>query len=234
VKNKLNKNTIVLSLGGSVVLANDVNHTYFQKLKTLIQQVSDRYKLYLIVGGGKTARSYIELGRKQSFNESILDNLGILGTRINASFLSALLLSEPINIPETIEEALLKRDQPLVIMGGTTPGHSTDFVGATIASKTNAEMFIIATNVDGVYDKDPQKFLDANLITEISIDELIKIYGNKWEYAGKNMVIDGPALQHIKDFNISTFVVNGKKLNQIRNIIERKPFKGTQIINKKK
>jgi len=83
----LNKDVIVLSLGGSVVLSDNVDHLFFDKFKTFIQKLSKEYRVYLIIGGGKTARTYIDIGRKQGFSESELDSLGILGTRLNASFL---------------------------------------------------------------------------------------------------------------------------------------------------
>ena len=120
-------------------------------------------------------------------------------------------------------------DEPIVIMGGTTPGHSTDMVAAELAEKTKAEMFIIATNVDGVYDKDPNSFSDAVLFEEITIDQLIKDQGTEWNSAGKNTVIDGPALKIIKRSKIQTVVLNGKKLDQLEKAIMKKHFIGTTI-----
>jgi uridylate kinase len=116
-------------------------------------------------------------------------------------------------------------------MGGTNPGHSTDMVGAELAEKTNASKFIIATNVDGVYDKDPNIYKDAKQIKKISIKQLIAKYGTEWNTAGKNIVIDGPALGIIDRAKIPTFVLNGKKLDELEKAINNQPFKGTVIIN---
>ena len=224
----MGKECIVLSFGGSVVLSDDLTTTFFDDLKTTIQNISEKYRVFIIVGGGKTARTYITLGRSQGFSESNLDWLGINATRINARFLSMLLTSEDANVPLTIEEAI-KGESNIVVMGGTTPGHSTDFVGAALAEQIQAKLFIIATNVDGVYDKDPNKHPDARKFSDISIDTLLREYGNQWETAGKNMVIDGPALQKIKDAKINTIVINGKHLDELTRIINEKPFKGTTI-----
>ena len=114
-------------------------------------------------------------------------------------------------------------------MGGTTPGHSTDMVGAELAEKTKASKYIIATNVDGVYDKDPNKYRDAKQIKEIKIDDLIKQHGTDWDSAGKNIVIDGPALKIIKKAKIPTFVLNGKKLIQLERVINNLIFNGTVV-----
>jgi uridylate kinase len=92
-------------------------------------------------------------------------------------------------------------------------------------------MFIVATNVDGVYDKDPNEFSDAKKYDEITIDELIKKYGTKWESAGKNMVIDGPALGIIKQGKVPTVVLNGKNLDDLEKAITNQKFNGTKIKN---
>lgn len=220
--------TIVISIGGSVILSEDADVSFFNKLKTLLEKLTKNYKIYLVVGGGKTARTYIKLGRKLNFEEEFLDEMGIDLTRANAKLLTNIFGTSNEEIPATTDKA---KDmvEPIVVMGGTTPGHSTDMVGAELAEKTNASKFVIATNVDGVYDKDPNKFSDAKQIPEISIGELIKEHGTEWGTAGKNVVIDGPALEIIKRAKIATFVLNGKKLNQLERAITDQKFNGTII-----
>ena len=220
--------TIVISIGGSVILSEGADVSFFNKLKTLLEKLTKNFKIYLVVGGGKTARTYIKLGRKLNFEEEFLDEMGIDVTRANAKLLTNIIGISNKEIPATTDEAK-KIDEPIVVMGGTTTGHSTDMVGAELAEKTNASKFIIATNVNGVYDRDPNKYSDAKQIPEISIDELIKEHDTEWGTAGKNVVIDGPALQIIKRAKIPTFVLNGKKLNQLERAITDQKFNGTKI-----
>ncbi|KYK26662.1 hypothetical protein AYK20_03375 [Thermoplasmatales archaeon SG8-52-1] len=220
--------SIVISIGGSVVLSDDINLSFFKKLKILLNKLSKNFKIYLVVGGGKTARSYIKLGRALDLKENILDELGIDITRLNAKLLSKFLGMSNTKIPNSTKEAKESKGS-IVVMGGTTPGHSTDMVGAELAELTNALKFIIATNVDGVFDKDPNKYDNAKLIKEISIDKLIDSFGTNWETAGKNIVIDGPALKIIKDAKIKTYVLNGMRLDQLENAINDKEFLGTII-----
>lgn len=222
--------TIVISIGGSVLFPEDIDETYLKKLTKLFEKLSKKYKIYLIVGGGKTARKYIKLGRTLGLNEIKLDQIGIDVTRINAELFASLMGNSNQKIPFTTDEAKKMTDE-IVVMGGTTPGHSTDMVGAELAQKTHASKFIVATNVDGVYDKDPNEFSDAKKYTEVTIDELIKKYGTKWESAGKNMVIDGPALGIIKQGKIPTLVLNGKNLDELEKAITDKKFNGTKIKN---
>lgn len=87
-----------------------------------------------------------------------------------------------------------------------------------------------ATNVDGIYDKDPNKHKDAKQLKEIPIDDLIKQYGTTWGTAGKNIFMDNPALEIIKRAKIPTYVVNGKRLDQLEKALTGQPFDGTTIV----
>jgi uridylate kinase len=220
--------SVVISLGGSVIFSDDVDLSFFKELKSKLDILSKKYKIYLVIGGGKTARTYIKLGRILNLKENFLDELGIDITRLNAKILQKILGIKNIKIPTTTLEAK-KYDDSIIVMGGTTPGHSTDMVGAELAEITNALKFVIATNVDGIYDKDPNKHSNAKLIKETSIDKLIDTFGINWDSAGKNIVIDGPALKIIKNAKIPTFVLNGKKLDQLENALNNKDFLGTII-----
>lgn len=220
--------SIVISLGGSVFLSEDADISFFQKLGNLLKKLSKKYKIYIVVGGGKAARTYIKIGRELKLDETKLDELGIAITRTNAALLSTIIEASNKEIPHTTDEAK-NRKESIVVMGGTTPGHSTDLVGAELAEKTKATRFIIATNVDGVYDKDPNKYSDAVQIKKISVDGLIKKYGTDWNAAGSNVVIDGPALKIIHKTKLPTFVVNGKRLDQLEKAIINQSFDGTII-----
>jgi uridylate kinase len=219
--------TIVISLGGSVLLADSVNDAYYNQLKQLLLSFSDK-KIFIVVGGGPPARTYISKARLLHFREELLDALGIAVTRINALFLASYFFERDCRIPHTVQEANTS-DQSLVVMGGTTPGHSTDFVGAELASLVKADVFVIATNVDGVYDKDPCVNEDAMMYSSISAKELLETYGSSWNTAGSNMVIDGPALEKIYTDKIPTIVINGKNIDTLRNALSHQSFHGTII-----
>jgi len=219
--------TIVISLGGSVVLADDVDTTFYTALKELFSDLKDK-NIFVIVGGGPPAREYITRARSLQISEENLDTIGIAVTRVNALFLACQLQKKISEIPCSTQEAI-GLDQPLVIMGGTTPGHSTDFVGAELAGLANADLFVIATNVDGVFDKDPRTYADAKMYTSISAQELLEKYGGAWNAAGSNTVIDGPALQKIHDGHIPTIVVNGKQIKNLKKALNHQEFHGTTI-----
>jgi len=221
--------SIVISYGGSVILSDDVDIIFFQRLYTIFNKFLENYKIYVVIGGGKAARTYIKLGRTLNFDEKFLDEIGIEITRINAKIFASFSDLTNKEIPKTTDEAK-EMLHKIVVMGGTTPGHSTDMVAAELAEKTNAEKVIIATNVDGIFDRDPNKFKDAKQIKSISVKKLIKQYGTKWDTAGKNVVIDGPALEIIDKAQITTFVLNGKKTDQLELIFNNQKFNGTKVI----
>lgn len=221
--------SIVISIGGSVILSEEADVSFLRKLASLLKKISKQYKIFIIVGGGKIARDYIKLGRELDFDEKTLDSIGIDITRVNAALFTNIISESNKKIPCSTDEAEAM-DNPIVVMGGTTPGHSTDMVGAELAERVGADLFIIATNVDGIYDKDPNKYDDAKQLEKVKIDDLIKNYGTSWESAGKNMVIDGPALEIMKKAKLLTYVVNGKRLDQLENAITGRSFDGTKIL----
>lgn len=220
--------TVVVSIGGSVVLSDEAGAVFLINLTALFKKISDECKLFVIVGGGKIARRYIQLGRDLGFDEDTLDLIGIDVTRVNARIITNLLGISNKEIPHTTKDAL-KLDFPIVVMGGTDPRHSTDLVGAELAEKTHAVRFVNATNVDGIYDKDPNKYRDAKQLKEVSIDQLIAQYGTSWGAAGKNIFMDEPALEVIKRGKIPTFIVNGKRLDELEKALIGQPFDGTII-----
>jgi len=220
--------TIVISIGGSVLLSDEADTTFLKKLTTLFKKISKEYRLFVVVGGGKISRQYIQLGRALGFDEDTLDVIGVDITRVNARIITTLLGNSNKEIPHTVHEAL-KLDTPIVVMGGTGPRHSTDTVGAELAEKTHAVRFVNATNVDGIYDKDPNKYKDAKQLKEIHIDQLIKKYGTTWKAAGSNVVMDEPSYKIIKRAKIPTAIVNGKRLDQLEQALIGQPFDGTTI-----
>jgi uridylate kinase len=221
--------SIVISIGGSVILSEEVTVSFLKKLADLVKKISKQYKVFIVVGGGNVARKYIKLGRELGFDEQILDSLGIDITRVNAKLLTNFLEKSNTEIPITTNEAK-NIDRSIVVMGGTTPGHSTDMVSAELAEIIQADLFIIATNVDGIYDKDPNKYSDAKQIKEIKINQLIDRFGTKWKSAGENTVVDGPALNIIRRARLKTYVLNGKRLEQLDKAVNNQSFEGTKII----
>ena len=213
---------VVVALGGSVLSLSHPRH--IEETAALIIKASLEIDLYIVVGGGKTARAYVEAARTFCTDERYLDSLGIAATRLNAFLLNTFFRRA---IPHTIEEAIDM--SPPVIMGGTEPGHSTDAVAAMLARALKPARLLIATDVDGVFDKDPKLSPDAKKLDAINIKQLRMWAGDSWEQAGKSTVIDAVACKIIDEAQIPTYVLNGQHLDQLENAIYGREFYGTIV-----
>ena len=217
---------IALSVGGSIL--DDTE--YIKKLASVLKKISKKNKLYIVAGGGKTARKYIDMCRKFDADESFLDNVGIDVTRLNAKVLIAALGDAYPKPAKDFDEAIVAGESfPVVVMGGTHPGHTTDAVTAMLAERTKSDKLIIATNVDYVYTADPKKHRNAKMLKKLTADELIEITSGTSSRAGSKSVIDPLGAKIIARSKIKTFVVNGKNLNALKNVVENKNFVGSVI-----
>ncbi|MBI2078764.1 MAG: UMP kinase [Euryarchaeota archaeon] len=224
---------MVISIGGSIVAPPNLDTTYIDSLARLLVDLAKDRKLFCVTGGGWIARQYIEAGRSFGADEEELDLIGIAATRINAQLLIAA-LSKYTEVPvrplasvdATVESAEGYR---IAVMGGTYPGHSTDYVGVELAVKAGAKRFVNATNVDGVYSADPNVVATAEMYKDITVDALIKMMGVEWKMAGTKAVIDGPALKLIREKRVPTFVVNGRNLPELSKALQGQEFHGTRI-----
>lgn len=218
---------IVIAFGGSLL---NFDKEYFEKFKRFVTELSRESKIYLVIGGGKTARNYIKFGREMGVSEEKLDWIGIDVTRLNARLISCI-LDANVTIPESVEDAI-NMDLPVVVMGGTSPGHSTDTVAAELAYRSGADILLIATDVKGIYNRDPKKYDNAVLYDEMYVEDLIDRYGIEWRKAGENIVIDGPALDIIRKATYRVAVVDGRDIQNMEKAIKGNDFIGTKIKRK--
>ena len=142
-------------------------------------------KILVVTGGGRRLRELLNALRKKGVkNEGVLDQIGIMYTRLNAYILISILNDNCAGyVPETLDEVLvMSLNNKIVVTGGLLPGFSTNAVAALIAELINADLLVMMTRAGAVYDKDPEKFPDAKPVQEISIKEL---RGKLLEFRGK-------------------------------------------------
>ncbi|MFW5904023.1 MAG: UMP kinase [Candidatus Saliniplasma sp.] len=223
---------IVISIGGSILLPDDDDVSYIQELAEILKSLKEEYKLYLVVGGGSTARRYIKWGRSLGADEATLDELGISTSKLNARLLIIAMGKDVYPIPaDNFDEAISAGNHYSVItMGGTHPGHTTDAVAAMLAERLNSDKLINATSIDGVYTADPKKDKDAKKIPELDYDRLLEIVSKSEGGAGPNVVFDPLAAKIIKRANIETYIVDGRDLGSFENAVRGKQFTGTRIV----
>jgi len=78
---------VVISLGGSIIIPGDRDGQFLDRFATLLREAAQDREVYVVCGGGKTARFYIDIGRELNAPEDSLDELGIGATRLNARLL---------------------------------------------------------------------------------------------------------------------------------------------------
>ncbi|HSO25134.1 MAG TPA: UMP kinase, partial [Methanobacteriaceae archaeon] len=143
--------------------------------------------------------------------EAHCDDIGIDVTRLNAKlFIMALGRNAYPLVPENFHQALeYSTSNRIVVMGGTEPAHSTDAVGAILAEFVKADLLINLTSVDGLYDKDPNKYDDAQLYENVTATKMMEFLADKEVKAGTYEFFDMTAIQMIKRSGIKTVIANG-------------------------
>ena len=222
---------VVVSLGGSVLVPGEDDARYLRSLARLLQTLSSRVKLFVVTGGGRVARYYIETGRALRTRERTLDEFGIAVTRLNARLLAAALHGRANREPATgyAEAARLAKRFAIVVMGGTAPGHTTDRVAASLARYVGAKRIVNATSVDGVYSADPNRNPRARLLRRVGFEELVRLSGSGHRTAGPSVVFDPVAARVVARDRTPLSVVRGRNLRALRAAILGEPFHGTRV-----
>jgi len=221
---------VVLSLGGSVLVAEEPDTSYIRKLAKILIGISSKRKLYVVTGGGRIARYYIRCGRDLGADESYLDEMGIEVTRLNARLLIVALGDRANHYPpKNYDEAVSSgRVHSIVVMGGVSPGITTDAVSALLAERVKAPLLVNATSVDGAYTEDPKKNPDAKRIPNMTHQELIRLVGSS-AGAGPHHVFDQVGANVLARSKISLAIVDGTNLSNLRDALEGKKFVGTLV-----
>jgi uridylate kinase len=229
------KKTIVISLGGSLIVPDEIDATFVKNFKKLIiSYIEKGYKFILITGGGKTARKYIEASVKvgnSSVTSDDKDWLGIHATRMNAHFMRTVFrqYAHPrINTNPHDLEDFYNFKESVLVAAGWRPGNSTDYDAVILAKYMDIKKIINLSNIDYVYTKDPRKFSDAKRIEKISWKDFRKIVGDKWD-PGMNAPFDPIASKIAQKEEIEVAIMNGKNLTNLGNYIDGKKFEGTVI-----
>jgi len=224
----------VLSLGGSLIIPKGgIDVPFLIKFHDFIRdQVSSKKRRFFItVGGGAITRDYQKAARevrKQDLSDTDADWLGVHATRLNAQLIRAIF--QDLADPRVIKhyEIILKIQSPVAIAAGWKPGWSTDYCAVTVCQDYGLNQVINMTNVDQVYDKDPNKFSDALPLKDITWDTYRKMVGDVWK-PGMNAPFDPIASKLAQEVGVNVKILNGKNFDNLALALDGKPFIGTMI-----
>ncbi|MDQ7085697.1 MAG: UMP kinase [Sulfurovum sp.] len=168
----------------------------------------------IVVGGGNIIRG-VSAAADGIISRTSGDYMGMLATVINGIAMQESLehigiearLQTAIDMQEIGESFIVRRarrhlekGRVVVFAGGTgNPFFTTDTAATLRASEVGAELLIKATKVDGIYDKDPNKFDDAVKLDIISYEKALTDDIN---------VMDNTAIAQAKDNNLPIVVCN--------------------------
>ncbi|GBD34473.1 Uridylate kinase [bacterium HR35] len=220
----------VISLGGSLVVPQEIDFNFLKKFKNLIDYYTKKnFKFIIIVGGGKIARKYQQAAKKLTKpSTEDLDWLGIHATRLNAHLLLTIFRDKAYyRIIKNPKEKVNFREK-ILIAAGWKPGFSTDYDAVWLAKTYGSDTIINLTNIDYVYDKDPNKYKDAKPLREISWSNYLKLIRNDWT-PGMSAPFDPIASKLAKKFKFKVVIINGRKLSHLKRFLENKKFIGTII-----
>ena len=217
------KKRIVIKLSGRIFGMDNVK--LLKDYAAFLVRISRVCQPIVITGGGKIARHYIAHARSSGADESTLDELGIEISRLNARLLIYALKGRAYSHPPTTLQEVRHAvdDEMIVVTGGLHPGQSTNGTAALIAEKVMAEQFINATDVDGVYDMDPNKFKQAKKFKRIELKSLKSMLVHEDSVAGGYDLMDIVALKIIERSRIKTKIIKA----DIKNI--EKAIKGARV-----
>ena len=222
------KKRIVIKLSGRIFGMDNVK--VLKDYATFLVKISKFCQPIVIAGGGSIARHYISHARSSGADESTLDELGIEISRLNAKLLIYALKNKAYSHPPTtLQEVRHAVDDGLIVIaGGLHPGQSTNGTAALIAEKIKAEQFLNATDVDGVYDMDPNKFKKAKKFKQIELKNLKNMLVHEDSVAGGYDLMDIVALKIIERSKIKTRIIKAD-IKIIENAIKGGDV-GTKII----
>lgn len=232
----MDKETIIISLGGSLVAPAstslggpaEIDLGFLKSFKHSLQKYTSANRFLILVGGGKICRVYqnalLEFGAKDKDR----DWIGINISRLNAEVIKNLFngLSFPNIVTDPKKKA--KTNKNIIVGAGWKPGWSTDYVSVLTAQTYGIKTIINLTNVDYVYDKNPSQFPDAKPLKEVDWKNFRQIVGDKWT-PGLSMPFDPRASKLAEKMKLRVAIINGKNLERLEDFLNNKPFIGTII-----
>ncbi|MCS7132827.1 MAG: UMP kinase [Aigarchaeota archaeon] len=224
--------SLIIKLGGHLISTKEgIQLNLLENYAKLFSRLFDGGKWCIVVGGGEEARRYIAAARELGIDEASCDLIAVEITRIHARLLSTILGDKAYqSIPKTLEEIVeFSSHGKIVVSGGLQPAQSTTAVAALAAEALAAKKLIIATDVDGVYTRDPKTNPDAEFLEEVALSRLREILAQSTHHAGEYKLIDSLAMRILERSRIQAIVVNGKRPENVEKAILGERI-GTRII----
>jgi uridylate kinase len=194
--------TVLAKEGEGNGLHQDTLHTVAKRIKE--ELVDEGYEVVIVVGGGNIWRFRDNKG--SDIERTVSDAMGMLATIMNSVALQAALeaygastrVLSSIDVPSLAEPYIrrralrhLEKGRVVICAGGTgNPYFTTDSAAALRALELSCEMVLKATDVDGIYDKDPDVYPDAKKYSKVTYSEALEKHLNVMDQAAFSLCQD--------------------------------------------
>lgn len=218
---------ILLKLSGEVLAGDKDKGIDFDRTLDIAREIKEctdlGYEIGIVVGGGNFWR-----GKSNEYmDRATSDYIGMMGTVMNALALGDAF--KQINVPVRVQTGIemrqiaefyikdrairhLEKGRVVIFGCGTgSPFFSTDTASSLRAAEINADILVKATKVDGVYNKDPKKYEDAEKYQDITYIDVLNKQLN---------VMDATAISLCMEENIPILVFNINKKGNLKKVLE--------------
>ncbi len=221
---------VLLKISGEALMGDQGFGIKAEVIETIAEEIYKGIQLgaqiAVVVGGGNIFRG-VQNSAKLGMDRAAADYVGMLATMMNSLILQGILKKRGLEIRVLSAIAMDRVAEPyirlrairhleksrVVIFGAGTgnPFFSTDTTSALRAAEISADVILMAkNNVDGVYDKDPNKYPDARKFDTLTYDELMH----------KDLkVMDQTAVSLCKDTKMPIIVFDFSKQDAISKIL---------------
>ncbi len=227
------KHITVLSLGGSIIVPNAVDHEFLKQFVAAMESHLHTYpeqKVIIVTGGGAPARTYQQAYKAitQQPDSDLLDWLGIAATHLNGTLVRTLFAKYCEDPLVTDPTAPIAFSGQVLVAAGWKPGFSSDTDAVYLAKRFGAKTVVNLSNIAKVYTADPKLDPSATPIDQIGWADFRKMVGDTW-VPGKNVPFDPIASREAQEGNLQVICADGRNIENTFAILRDEPFEGTTI-----
>jgi len=219
---------VLLKLSGEALMADKpfgLDERVVQQIATELAEVHRLgVEMAIVIGGGNIIRGVAASNR--GIDRVTGDHMGMLATVINALALQDAL--EKLEVPTRVQTAIeiravaeplirrrairhLEKGRVVIFAAGTgNPYFTTDSAAALRANEIRADVLLKATKVDGVYSADPERDANAELISEITYQQVLE---------RDLRIMDAAAISLCRDNDLPIIVFDLTRSGNIRRVV---------------
>jgi uridylate kinase len=221
-------NRILLKLSGEALMGDNpfgIDPETTSRMASEIKSAREAgHELCLVVGGGNIFRGLA--GAAKGFDRASADYMGMLATVMNALAMQNAL--EKIGVDTRVQSAIpmatvsepyirrravrhMEKGRVVIFAAGTgNPFFTTDTAAALRAAEMGCDALFKGTSVDGVYNADPKKVVDAKRFESVSFNKVL---------ADDLRVMDASAIALCRDNNIPIVVFNIREQGNLARVL---------------